>query len=364
LDVSRGKWDEDRGVRKGDVYKQCDVNKRDAVAASADRHDLKHGRHKHEKDMYDQHDRDEHRRHVHDESLDRSSCDDKRDAVAASTDNRDCKDKHQIREKEKYNKGDIDESSDRSTSRSERRKNERHDIDRHDQDVQDRSDQLDRYDHTPPERYDSRRSSSPDRYDSRRSKHAKRRSSSTKKAHKSHRSPEVQMFRGDSSSNWDTFIHQFTRIAKRRGWSDRKKSRHLLDYLEDEALQYAENLHGCDYKKVKKKMASHFRYLDDQRSNNGGSNRIRSPPATQADIHKLTSTMTQVFTKISDVGRHRRSPSPSPQRLLKMQCYSCRDYGHLARDCTQRSPVTRRTEGDKQRCTQSPRKWSQKSLNY
>jgi hypothetical protein len=89
-------------------------------------------------------------------------------------------------------------------------------------------------------------------------------------------------------------------------------------------------------------------------SRNGTPERSVSPAATQADIAKLTSSMNLMFTKLSDVGRRRQTPSP--QRLLKMQCFSCREYGHLAKDCPNRSSLAKGKEGDREKEMPSPAK--------
>jgi hypothetical protein len=275
--------------------------------------------------------------------------------------------------------------------------------------------------------------------------------------------PKMPVFDGDPKSNWDSFIYQFQRIAKRQHWSQRKKASRLLDCLKDKALEYAKELKGSDFKRFKRKL--HTRYSHEEepssarrklqytrqkedeplvdfcdrveklvRAGHPKANRqtiremeveaflknckdkeaakivmdkepksiakavkemkktinnrralfgTRSPhtarqvtfsPKVRSDsdqeyevrtmkmgdsISDRSSsgstgnyTITSELSKITDMlpaqieqaiskafeRRERRTPSPSPERLQKMKCFKCREYGHMARDCPKKSP--------------------------
>lgn len=63
--------------------------------------------------------------------------------------------------------------------------------------------------------------------------------------------PKIATFKGTDSPNWEAFIYQFERTARRQ-WSDNKKLCRLLDCLGDVALEYARrvNVHN-DYHALK-----------------------------------------------------------------------------------------------------------------
>ncbi|MES9884990.1 MAG: hypothetical protein ABW185_29455, partial [Sedimenticola sp.] len=54
--------------------------------------------------------------------------------------------------------------------------------------------------------------------------------------------PRLPTFGGDKSMKVETFLFQFSRVAKRRGWGSPKKANSLVDLLVGDALDYAKRL--------------------------------------------------------------------------------------------------------------------------
>ena len=72
--------------------------------------------------------------------------------------------------------------------------------------------------------------------------------------------PKMEVFRGDSKGpTWLSFITKFHRIAKRRGWSKRKRLDRLFDCLAETALEYASKSKGRhSYRELKKELGLRF----------------------------------------------------------------------------------------------------------
>ena len=72
--------------------------------------------------------------------------------------------------------------------------------------------------------------------------------------------PKMEVFRGDSKGpTWLSFITKFHRIAKRRGWSKRKRLDRLFDCLAETALEYASKSKGRhSYRELKKELDLRF----------------------------------------------------------------------------------------------------------
>jgi hypothetical protein len=68
----------------------------------------------------------------------------------------------------------------------------------------------------------------------------------------------METFSGDNKSNWDSFIFQFERQARKFHWKERKKLDKLLDCLKDKALEYSKELDAKTFKKLKKKLNKRF----------------------------------------------------------------------------------------------------------
>jgi hypothetical protein len=65
-----------------------------------------------------------------------------------------------------------------------------------------------------------------------------------------------------------------------------------------------------------------------------------SPPPSRTSNSEVTQLLAAVNELVKKVGFQgsKGSLSPSPQRLQYMQCYECRELGHMAKDCPKRSP--------------------------
>ena len=70
--------------------------------------------------------------------------------------------------------------------------------------------------------------------------------------------PKMETFGGNSKEDWDMFIYQFQRQAKRYHWKGRKKATSLLDLLRGRALEFAKDLKTRDFKKIKTKLGKRF----------------------------------------------------------------------------------------------------------
>ena len=71
----------------------------------------------------------------------------------------------------------------------------------------------------------------------------------------------------DGQKNWNTFIFQFERVAKRYGWDDDERAYRLGESFQDDALDYYSSLSNFildDYDRLKNKMSSAFGHKDSQ----------------------------------------------------------------------------------------------------
>ena len=72
--------------------------------------------------------------------------------------------------------------------------------------------------------------------------------------------PRIQAYNG--KGNWETYLVQFERMAKRSGWDDREKVDRLFDCLADHALEYAQRMGTDDYHELCAEMSRRFKLKD------------------------------------------------------------------------------------------------------
>jgi hypothetical protein len=116
-----------------------------------------------------------------------------------------------------------------------------------------------------------RRSSSSSSAESYRKSYSKKKSHRHKKFGRSRSPPVPKMrtFMGDGKDDWETFIHQFERVADDRGWDDKKKLSKFLDCVSGVAARYAFKIKSTKWRKIKYEMKRRFSTKEDPASARG-----------------------------------------------------------------------------------------------
>lgn len=78
--------------------------------------------------------------------------------------------------------------------------------------------------------------------------------------------PKMRTFNGEGGEDWETFIHQFERVAHDREWGEEKKLAKFLDCLSGVAAKYAFRIKANKWKKIKSEMKRRFSVKEDPAS--------------------------------------------------------------------------------------------------